>query len=155
MPDIWQDRAKILVDSDALPGAARDILFRAAQRVSIKTIFIANKPLRMPDSEFISFELAEQGFDVADARIVELTKPGDIVVTADIPLAAAVIDKGALAVDPRGKLYNENNIKERLFVRNFMDDLRKSGATTGGPPPYGKKESRAFAGQIDRLLTKL
>ena len=155
MPDILQDRAKILVDSDALPGAARDILFRAAQRVKIKTIFIANKPLRMPDSEYICFELAQQGFDVADARIVELAEPGDIIVTADIPLAALVVAKGALAVDPRGKLYSENNIKERLFVRDFMDDLRKSGATTSGPPPYGKKESKAFAGQIDRLLAKL
>lgn len=155
MPDIWQDQAKILVDSDALPGAARDILFRAAQRVKIRTIFIANKLLRMPDSEYISFELADQGFDEADARIVELAESGDIIVTADIPLAAAVVAKGALAVDPRGELYNEDNIKERLFVRDFMDNLRKSGATTGGPPPYGKKESKAFAGQIDRLLNKL
>ena len=155
MADICQNRPKILVDSDALPGAARDILFRAAQRVKIKTIFIANKPLRMPASEYISFELADQGFDVADARIVELAEPGDIIVTADIPLAALVVAKGALAVDPRGKIYSEDNIKERLFVRDFMDDLRKSGATTGGPPPYGKKESRAFAGQIDRLLARL
>lgn len=146
---------KLLVDADALPGAARDILFRAAQRVRIKTIFVANKPLRMPDSEFISFELTEQGFDVADARIVELVRAGDIVVTADIPLAAEVVARGALAIDPRGQLYSAENVKERLFIRDFMDTLRKSGATTGGPAPYGIKESRAFASQIDRLLARV
>ncbi|MBU1108436.1 MAG: YaiI/YqxD family protein [Candidatus Riflebacteria bacterium] len=155
MVDIWKDRAKILVDADALPGAARDILFRAAQRVRLKTTFIANKLLRMPDSEFISFKLAEQGFDEADAIIVELVEAGDIVVTADIPLAAAVVAKGALAIDPRGHLYSEENIKERLFVRDFMDTLRKSGATTGGPPPYDKKACQAFASQLDRLLAKI
>ncbi|OGK09676.1 MAG: hypothetical protein A2W80_13035 [Candidatus Riflebacteria bacterium GWC2_50_8] len=155
MPDICEERPKLLVDADALPGAARDILFRAAQRVGIKTIFVANKPLRMPDSEFISFELTGQGFDVADARIVELVRAGDIVVTADIPLADAVVAMGALAVDPRGQLYSDENVKERLFIRDFMDTLRKSGATTGGPAPYGIKETRAFAAQIDRLLAQI
>lgn len=145
---------KILVDADALPGAARDILFRAAERVEVRAILIANKALRIPDSEFISFELTGQGFDVADARIVELLEPGDIVVTADIPLAAEVVARGATAIDPRGALYEEENIKERLFIRDFMDTLRKSGATTGGPAPYGRKESQAFANQLDRLLTK-
>lgn len=145
---------KILVDADALPGAARDILFRAAQRVKIMMIFVANKPLRMPDSEFISFEIVGQGFDVADARLVELLEAGDITVTADIPLAAEVVAKGGVAVDPRGQLYCESNIKERLFVRDFMDTLRKSGATMGGPLPYGKKECQAFANQLDRLLAK-
>ncbi len=148
-------QTKILVDADALPGAARDILFRAAQRVKISAMFFANKPLRMPDSEFISFELTGQGFDVADARIVELVRAGDIVVTADIPLAAEVVARGALAIDPRGQLYNDENVKERLFIRDFMDTLRKSGATTGGPAPYGIKESRAFAAQIDRLLERI
>ncbi|HAE38618.1 MAG TPA: YaiI/YqxD family protein, partial [Candidatus Riflebacteria bacterium] len=148
LADICEEHPKLFVDADALPGAARDILFRAAQRVKITTHFVANKPLRMPDSEYISFELAGQGFDVADARIVELVSAGDIVVTADIPLAAAVVEKGALAVDPRGELYSDENIKERLFVRDFMDTLRKSGATTGGPPPYGIKDSRAFAAQL-------
>lgn len=155
MPDICEPRRKILVDSDALPGAARDILFRAAKRVRIKTIFVANKILQMPDSEYISFELAEAGFDVADARIVEQVEAGDIVVTADIPLAAAVVEKGALAIDPRGQLYSAENIKERLFVRDFMADLRQSGATTGGPAPYDKKSVRAFAAQLDRLLSKV
>lgn len=149
------DTLKILVDADALPGTARDILFRAANRVRIATIFIANKQLRMPASEYISFEMIDQGFDVADARIVELVVSGDIVVTADIPLAAEVVAKGALAIDPRGQLYSDENIKERLFIRDFMDTLRKSGATTGGPPPYGKKECQAFAGHLDRLLARV
>ena len=146
------DNVKILVDADALPGAARDILFRAAQRVRVKAKFFANKLLRMPDSEFISFEMAEQGFDVADENIVEQVEAGDIVITADIPLAAQVVEKGALAIDPRGQLYDNANIKERLFVRDFMDTLRKSGAVTGGPAPYGKKECQAFACLLDRLL---
>lgn len=145
---------KILVDADALPGAARDILFRAVQRVKVKAIFVANKPLRMPESKFISFELIGQGFDVADARIAEQVEPGDIVVTADIPLAADVVTRGGVAIDPRGELYCEGNIKERLFVRDFMDTLRKSGATLGGPPAYGKKDCQAFANQLDRLLAK-
>ncbi len=145
---------KILVDADALPGAARDILFRAAVRAEVKVILVANKVLRIPDSEYISFELTGQGFDVADAHIVQLLQPGDIVVTADIPLAAEVVARGAAAIDPRGALYEEENIKERLFIRDFMDTLRKSGATTGGPAPYGRKESQAFANQLDRLLTK-
>lgn len=145
---------KILVDADALPGAARDILFRAAQRVGVTMIFIANKLLRMPESPYISFEMIEQGFDVADARIVELLEAGDIVVTADIPLAAEVVAKGGLAIDPRGQMYCGENVKERLFVRDFMDTLRKSGAITGGPPPYGKKECQAFANQLDRLLAR-
>lgn len=145
---------KILVDADALPGAARDIIFRAAERVKVSAILVANKQLRIPESEFISFEMIDQGFDVADAKIVELTEPGDLIVTADIPLAAEVVARGGLAVDPRGQLYSEENIKERLFVRDFMDTLRKSGATTGGPAPYGKKECQAFANQLDRLLAR-
>lgn len=145
---------KLLVDADALPVAARDILFRAAQRVKVMAIFVANKLLRMPESEFISFEIIGQGFDVADAHIVSLMEAGDIVVTADIPLADEVVRKGGVAIDPRGELYCEGNIRERLFVRDFMDTLRKSGATMGGPPPYGKKDCQAFANQLDRLLAK-
>jgi len=143
---------KILVDADALPGAARDILFRAADRVRVKMILVANKLLRVPESEFISFEMIEQGFDVADARIVALVETGDLVVTADIPLAAEVVARGGVAIDQRGAIYTPENVKERLFMRDFMDTLRKSGATTGGPPPYGKKECQAFANQLDRLL---
>lgn len=145
---------KILVDADALPGAARDILFRAAARVKLKTVFVANKVLRMPDSEHVSFQLAEAGFDEADAMIVNLVGAGDIVVTADIPLAAQVVERGAVAIDPRGHLYSEDNVKERLFVRDFMADLRSTGAITGGPSAYGKKESRKFAALLDKLLAR-
>jgi uncharacterized protein YaiI (UPF0178 family) len=148
----WGCDLKILVDADALPGAARDILFRAAERVGVRMILVANKQLRIPESEFISFEMIEQGFDVADARIVQLVEAGDIIVTADIPLAAEVVARGGVAIDPRGSMYSSENVKERLFVRDFMDTLRKSGATTGGPPPYGKKDCQAFANQLDRLL---
>jgi uncharacterized protein YaiI (UPF0178 family) len=146
---------KILVDADALPAAARDILLRAAQRVKIKAVFIANKVLRLPDSDFIGFELAEAGPDEADDRIVALAESGDLVITADIPLAARIVECGAIAIDPRGVIFDENNIKERLFVRDFMADLRNSGAITGGPPAYGIKESRRFAAVLDHWLARL
>lgn len=147
--------SKILVDADALPAAARDILFRAAGRVKIKTILVANKILRIPESEYIAFQLAEQGFDEADAIIVSLAEKDDLVITADIPLAAQVIAQGAIAIDPRGHLYDVESIKERLAMRDFMDTLRKSGAITGGPPPYDKKACQAFASQLDKLLAKI
>jgi len=146
--------AKVLVDADALPAAARDILFRAARRVRIKTILVANKIIRIPESEYLDFQMAEQGFDEADEIIVSLAEAADIVITADIPLAAQAIAKGAVAIDPRGHLYDSDSIKERLAMRDFMDTLRKSGAITGGPPPYDKKASQAFASQLDRLLAK-
>ncbi len=145
---------KILVDADALPGIARDILLRAVQRVQIKAIFIANKVLTLPDSDFVGFELADAGPDEADDRIVELAEMGDLVVTADIPLAARVVARGAVAIDPRGSFFDENNVRERLFVRDFMADLRSSGAITGGPSAYGKKESRRFAALLDQWLAK-
>ncbi|MFZ5950649.1 MAG: YaiI/YqxD family protein [Candidatus Rifleibacteriota bacterium] len=145
---------KILVDADALPGAARDILFRAAKRVKIMAVFVANKPLRIPESEFLCQELAEKGFDEADAKILELCSADDLVVTADIPLASQVVEKGALALDPRGHLFDGENVRERLFVRDFMDTLRKSGAITGGPAAYGKKEARAFASRLDSILAR-
>jgi len=147
--------AKVLVDADALPAPARDILFRAAGRVKIKTILVANKTLRIPESEFITFQMAEQGFDEADAIIISLTKTGDIVITADIPLASQAIANGATAIDPRGQLYDIDSIKERLAMRDFMDTLRKSGVITGGPPPYDKKACQAFAAQLDKLLAKI
>jgi uncharacterized protein YaiI (UPF0178 family) len=145
---------KILIDADALPAPARDILLRAAQRLQIPAEFFANKNLKLPTCDLISFELVEAGFDEADARIVEQTTKGDLVVTADIPLAAQIVDKGAMAVDPRGQLYNESNIKERLFVRDLMDTLRKSGITTSGPPPYSNKNRREFASLLDKILTR-
>ncbi len=147
--------AKILVDADALPKAARDIIFRAAVRVRIKTIFVANRYIHVPEHECMSLQITEETPDAADDLICELIQAGDVVISADIPLAARVVAKGAIAIDPRGQLFDPNNIKERLFMRDFMDTLRQSGAITGGPAPYGKKEAREFASLLDRTLAKL
>ena len=144
----------IWVDADACPNVIKEILYRAAERTQTPLTLVANQPLRVPPSRFIRTLRVEQGFDVADNEIVRQCAAGDLVITADIPLAAEVVARGGLAVDPRGQLYSEENIKERLFVRDFMDTLRKSGATTGGPAPYGKKECQAFANQLDRLLAR-
>ena len=127
------NRMRILVDGDALPAPIRDILFRAAQRVRVPLVLVMNQVMRTPQSEYITCEAVPHGPDVADDRIVEKAQPGDLVVTADIPLADRVVAKGALAVNPRGTLYTEDNIKQRLATRNLMDDLRTGGMVTGGP----------------------
>ena len=145
---------KIWVDADACPRVIKDILFRAAERVRIELTLVANQHLGTPRSEYIKSMQVPGGFDVADNRIVQLMQPGDLVVTADIPLAALVIDKGGLALDPRGDLYSESNIGERLALRDLMDQLRSSGEVTGGPSAIGKPERQKFANQLDRLLTK-
>jgi len=144
----------IWVDADACPNAIKDILFRAADRRQIDVILVANQAMRLPPSKFIRFQQVPAGLDVADKRIVELLKAGDLVVTADIPLAAAVIEKRALALNPRGELYTSENIRERLSVRNFMDDLRSGGVSTGGPPVLSNKDKQAFANQLDAWLAK-
>lgn len=146
---------KILVDADACPVAAKEIIFRAARRLKIETILVANTPLNVPPDDNISNLVIEKGFDVADSHIVQMLKPGDLVITADIPLAADAVDGGALVIDFRGHVYSEENVRERLYVRDFMDNIRKSGAITGGPPPYGKTDRMAFANQLDRTLTRL
>ncbi|MET0984275.1 MAG: YaiI/YqxD family protein [Steroidobacteraceae bacterium] len=145
---------KIWVDADACPAAIKDILFRAADRARIHTTLVANQPLRIPSSPFIRFMQVAAGFDVADKRIVELLEPGDLVITADIPLAAATIDKGAHALNPRGELYTTDNIRERLSMRNFMDELRGSGVATGGPAVFNSRDREAFANSLDGLLRR-
>jgi len=144
---------QIWVDADACPKVIKDILFRAAERTQIPTILVANKLLWTPPSPFIRALRVPHGFDVADREIVEKVQAGDLVVTADIPLAAAVIGRGAHALDPRGVLYTEDNVQERLAVRNLMDQLRSSGVETGGPAPWRPGDSHAFANQLDRLLS--
>ena len=144
---------QIWVDADACPKVIKDILFRAAERTQIPVILVANKSLWAPPSPFIRTLRVPHGFDVADREIVEQVQAGDLVVTADIPLAAAVIGRGAQALDPRGVLYTEDNVQERLAVRNLMDQLRASGLETGGPAPWRQSDSRAFANQLDRLLS--
>jgi len=146
---------QIWVDADACPTVIRDILFRAAERTGVLMTLVANKPVRLPLSAGnVRFLLVPAGFDAADRRIVELMQPGDLVVTADVPLAAAAIEKGGTALNPRGELYTNENVRERLSVRNFLDELRGSGVNTGGPPALSQRERQLFANQLDRWLAK-
>jgi uncharacterized protein YaiI (UPF0178 family) len=131
----------------------KEILFRAAQKRQVKLILVANQPLRTPPSRFISSIQVPGGFDVADNEIVRRLQADDLVITADIPLAAAVIEKQGHAINPRGELYTTDNIKQRLSMRNFMDELRSSGVDTGGPPTLSQSDRMAFANQLDRFLT--
>jgi uncharacterized protein YaiI (UPF0178 family) len=142
----------IWVDADACPRVIKEILFRAAERVGIMLTLVANQPLSVPASRLIRSVQVGAGFDVADNLIVQRMSPGDLVITADIPLAAEVIDKGGLALNPRGELYSTQNIRERLNMRDFMDTLRSSGIQTGGPPALSQADRQAFANQLDRLL---
>lgn len=145
---------QIWVDADACPKVIKEILFRAAERKAVKLTLVANQPLRTPASAYIESLVVAAGFDVADDKIVELLTPGDLVVTADIPLAAATIDKGGHALNPRGELYTTDNIQERLAVRNMLDELRGCGVETGGPPALNAGDRQAFANQLDRFLTQ-
>ena len=143
---------QIWVDADACPRVIKEILFRAADRVSIAVILVANQPLQVPGSRYIRSIQVAAGFDVADNHIVQQADAGDLVITADIPLAAEAIAKGCLALNPRGELYTEDNIRQRLNMRDFMDTLRSSGVDTGGPASFSQADRQAFANQLDRLL---
>jgi uncharacterized protein YaiI (UPF0178 family) len=145
---------KIWVDADACPNIVKEILFRAANRTKTILTLVANQPLNAPLSPFIKKIQVSAGFDVADNQIVLEMQGGDLVITADIPLADAVIEKGGSALNPRGELYSPSNIKQRLAMRNFSEDLRSSGVRTGGPAKLGKKEIQAFANSLDQFLAK-
>jgi uncharacterized protein len=145
---------QIWVDADACPKVIKEILFRAAERVGIQVTLVANQALSIPRSRYISTVQVPAGFDVADNHIAQQVVEGDLVITADIPLAADVIAKGALALNPRGELYTEANIRERLTMRDFMDTLRGSGVDTGGPPAMNQSDRQQFANQLDRLLAQ-
>lgn len=145
---------RIWVDADACPMLIKDILFRVANRTRIPVTLVANQMLRVPASPWIHVRQVAAGFDVADQAIVEVVQAGDIVVTADVPLAALVIEKQAWVLDPRGDLIDRHSIQARLTMRNFMEDLRGSGVDTGGPKPFTPKDVRAFANQLDRLLAR-
>lgn len=145
---------QVLVDADACPAVVKDMLFRAARRAEVQVTLVANQYLRTPPSPFIKSIQVPAGFDAADARVVELVAAGDLVITADIPLAAAVIERGAHALDPRGNWFTRENIKERLTMRDVMDQLRNAGIDTGGPAPFSARDSKAFAGQLDRFLAR-
>ena len=145
---------KIWVDADATPKPVKDILFRAAQRAKVETVLVANQPIGTPNSPFIRSIQVSAGFDVADNYIVQESQAGDIVITADIPLAAEVVEKGAHAINPRGERYTPENIRQRLNMRDFMETLRSSGQHTGGPAAYSQQDRQAFANSLDRLLAK-
>lgn len=145
---------QILVDADACPVVVKEMLFRAANRIEVCVTLVANQYLRTPPSRFIKSLQVPAGFDAADNRIVELAGNGDLVITADIPLAAAALDKGAQVLDPRGSWFSRENIQERLTMRDVMDQLRSTGIETGGPSPYSANDSKTFASQLDRFLAR-
>ena len=145
---------KIWVDADACPKAVKEILFRLADRKEITVTLVANQSMRLPSSDFIRLVQVGQGADVADDEIVNLCEAGDLIITADIPLAARVVEKGAQALDPRGTMYDQNNIGQILSMRNFMDSLRSSGVETGGPNSFGQKERFKFANELDTFIAR-
>jgi uncharacterized protein YaiI (UPF0178 family) len=146
---------KLWVDADAAPRDVKEIVFRAARRLEIPAVLVANQWISTPmDHPFVSAVRVAGGPDVADRHIAEHAEPGDVAVTADIPLAARLVEKQVTVIDPRGQKYDEENVGERLAVRDFMDDLRGAGVETFGPRPYGPKDRQAFAAALDRALTR-
>ncbi len=145
---------RIWVDADACPRVIKEILYRAAQRAQRTLVLVANQPLKTPSSPYIETIRVAAGFDVADNEIVRRLQPGDLVVTADIPLAAEAIAKGGHALNPRGEFYHEDTIRERLVMRDLLDELRGCGVETGGPAVFGASDRQAFANQFDRFLTR-
>lgn len=146
---------RIWIDADAAPRDVKEIVFRAARRLEMETVLVANIRLTPPPGNpFVSAVRVEGGPDVADRYIADTAEPGDLAVTADIPLAASLVEKRVLVIDPRGEEYTRENVGERLAVRDFMDGLRGAGVETGGARPYGPKDKQAFAGALDRLLSR-
>ena len=145
---------KIWVDADACPVAIKNILFKAAELTGVQVTLVANQPMRIPRSRCIKLLEVTSGFNVADNEIVKRLSVGDLVITGDIPLAAEVVEKGGYALDPRGELYSDDNIRARLNIRDFMDTLRASGIDTGGPSALSQSDRKSFANQLDKLLTK-
>lgn len=146
---------KIWIDADAAPREVKEIVFRAARRLQLETVQVANQWLSTPlNNPFVISVKVQGGPDMADRHIAERSEPGDLVVTADIPLAARLVEKEILVIDPRGEEYTAESMGERLAIRDFMDSLRGAGVETGGPRPYGAKEKQAFAAALDRVLTR-
>jgi len=145
---------QIWVDADACPKAVKEMLYRAAERREVKTTLVANSTLTIPRSPFLHFVLVGSGADVADKEITRLMQAGDLVITADIPLAADAIEQGGYALNPRGTFYTRDNVQSALSMRDFMDSLRGAGTITGGPPAFSNTDRAAFANQLDRFLTK-
>lgn len=144
----------LFVDGDAFPNLLKPILLRSIERLGIKTFVVANKKITLGSSKFVTYLIVEQGADEADHKIVEMVKKGDLVITADIPLADRVITKNAHAIDHRGALYSVENIKQYLAMRNLMESIRESGEMTRGPKPFGTKDAHEFANQLNAFLAK-
>ena len=144
----------VWVDADACPAVIKDILFRVADRLRLPLTLVANRLLWVPPSPYIRAMQVPMGFDVADAHIVEKVSSGDLVITADIPLAAALIERGAFALSPRGEFFSTENIRERLAMRNFMEDMRGAGVDISGPAALSQADRQAFANQLDRFLAR-
>ena len=145
---------KIWVDADACPGAIKDIVVRAANRLKISAVFVANKPIQVPLSPYLSTTRVGAGLDVADRTIAAEAAAGDLAVTADIPLAASLVEKGAVVIDPRGTVFTAENVGEALAMRNFMHDLREGGAVTDGPRGFGPRDAQKFASSFDQQLAQ-
>lgn len=144
----------IWVDADATPRAVKEMLYKASMNRKVDVVFVANRWMHTPKAARIRMEVVGKGFDVADEYIIDNVNAGDLVISADIPLAAAVVEKGATCVDPRGEVIDASNAGARLMMRDFMETMRESGQATGGPPPFSEKDKRKFAGVLDRWLTK-
>ncbi|MEM6998827.1 MAG: YaiI/YqxD family protein [Pseudomonadota bacterium] len=145
---------KIWVDADACPVVIKEILFKAAKRTEVEVTLVANQTIPIPTSKFITFLRVAPGFDVADNEIVKRCREGDLVITADIPLAAEIIEKSGHALNPRGEMYSANSIKAKLTIRDFMDTMRSSGVQTGGPSALSQSDRMKFANELDKFLTK-
>ena len=145
---------QIWVDADAVPVAVKEMLFRAANRAKVNVTFIANVNISVPSSPYIRAQRVEKGFDVADNEIARRADPADLVITADIPLAAEIVAKGAVALNPRGERYTADNVRQRLNMRDFMDTMRASGVQTGGPPPLSQADRQKFANVLDKYLAR-
>lgn len=145
---------QIWVDADACPKVIKNILFRAAERVQVCLTLVANQPLRIPQSDHIKSIQVPGGFDIADEHIIQKVQKGDLVITADIPLANEIVEKGGYALNPRGEFYTKDNIRERLAIRDLMDELRSSGVDTGGPASINQNDRQTFANQLDQFLMK-
>ncbi len=144
---------RILVDADGCPRPVKDLVFRAAERLKLEVVLVADRPVARPASRLVSCLVVPRDLDSADRRIVAILAPGDLVVTADLPLAAAAVAGGAVALNPRGELYTEENVRERLSMRDFLMGLREAGEDLGGPAPYSRKDKDRFAAALDRFLS--
>ncbi|TWT66848.1 hypothetical protein Pla123a_45460 [Posidoniimonas polymericola] len=154
MTDAPSNPPHIWVDADACPGAIKEILFRTARRLKLKLTLVANQTMRVPPSALFQLITVPDGADIADDRIVELLSPGDVVITADVPLAARVVEKGAVAIGVRGELFDDNTVHGRLASRDLMEQFRSAGVDTRGPKPLSQKDIQAFANLLDRTLTR-